>query len=98
VKVFWTDTALGHLTGIHAFISHDSETYAQRVVDRLMRRAGQIALFPLSGRAVPEVSLPQIREVVEGNYRIIYYIKPDQIDILAVLHGAQRTPWSPGSE
>lgn len=26
---------------------------------------------------------------IEGSYRIIYYIKPDQIDILAVLHGAQ---------
>jgi plasmid stabilization system protein ParE len=73
----------------------DSATYAQRVIDRLTRRAEQIAEFPLSGRAVPEVSLPQIREVVEGNYRIIYYIKPDQIDVLAVLHGAQRTPWSP---
>ncbi len=25
---------------------------------------------------------------MEGQYRIIYYIKPDQIDVLAVIHGA----------
>lgn len=31
----------------------------------------------------------QIRKVMEGPYRIIYYIKPDQIDVLAVIHGAQ---------
>jgi plasmid stabilization system protein ParE len=43
---------------------------------------------------VPEAEAEQIREVVEGPYRIIYYIKPDQIDVLAVIHGAQQTPWS----
>jgi plasmid stabilization system protein ParE len=66
VKVFWTETALGQLTAIHEFIARDSVTYARRVVDRLTRRAEQIAAFPLSGRKVPEVSLPQIREVIEG--------------------------------
>ena len=33
--------------------------------------------------------MEQIREVIEGPYRIIYYIKPDQIDVLAVIHGSQ---------
>lgn len=40
----------------------------------------------LSGRCVPEYDMEQIREVIEDPYRIIYYIKPDQIDIIAVLH------------
>ncbi len=34
MNVFWTDTAVSHLTAIHAYISRDSATYAQRVVDR----------------------------------------------------------------
>ena len=59
------------------------------MVDRLTRRSEQIAEFPLSGRMVPEYETTQIREVVEGPYRIIYYIKPNQIDVLAVIHGAQ---------
>ena len=33
--------------------------------------------------------MDQIREVIEGSYRLIYYIKPDQIDMLAVLHAAR---------
>jgi plasmid stabilization system protein ParE len=35
--------------------------------------------------------LPQIREVIEGPFRIIYHIKPDGIDVLAVIHAAQNT-------
>jgi plasmid stabilization system protein ParE len=57
------------------------------MVDRLTRRSQQIAKFPFSGRRVPEYDLDQIREVIEGSFRIIYYIKSDQIDILAVIHG-----------
>jgi len=67
----------------------DSAAYAKRMVDRLTRRSRQIADFPLAGRMVPEYETTQIREVVEGPYRIIYCIKPGQIDVLAVIHGAQ---------
>jgi plasmid stabilization system protein ParE len=92
VKVHWTDTARDHLRAIHAYIASNSPQYALRVVDRLTRRSQQIALFPLSGREVPEFSVPQVREILEGPFRIIYYLKPDQIDVLAVIHGAQQIP------
>ena len=52
-------------------------------------RSQQIADFPLSGRKVPEYEMEQIREVIEGSYRIIYHIKSDQVDVLAVIHGSQ---------
>nr|WP_223807583.1 type II toxin-antitoxin system RelE/ParE family toxin [Pseudanabaena sp. UWO311] len=45
--------------------------------------------FPNSGRMLPEINLEQIREVIEANYRIIYYVGSDRIDILAVVHGAK---------
>ncbi len=82
MKVEWTDHALEQLWAIHEYLSRSSPEYAQGVVDRLTSRTRQIRNFPLSGRVVPEYDLPQVREVVEGPYRIIYYIKPDQIDIL----------------
>ncbi len=88
MKVCWTDTAQAHLDAIHAYIAQDSVEYALRMVDRLTRRSQQIAEFPLSGRRVPEYDMDQIREVIEGAYRIIYHIKPDQIDVLAVVHSA----------
>jgi plasmid stabilization system protein ParE len=55
----------------------------------LTRRSEQIANFPFSGRLVPEFETEQLREVIEGSYRIIYYIKPEQIDVIAVLHAAR---------
>lgn len=89
MKVYWTDTARDHLTAIHAYIAKNSPQYAVRVVDRITKRSQQIATFPLSGRPVPEFELEQIREVLEGAYRIIYYIRPDQVDVLAVIHATR---------
>jgi toxin ParE1/3/4 len=88
MKVHWTDTAEGHLDAIYTYIAQDSPEYARRIVDRLTRKSQQIAEFPFSGRRVPEYDVDQIREVIEGSFRIIYRIKADQIDVLAFIHGA----------
>ena len=89
MKVFWTETAVNHWSAIYNYISQNSPQYAQRLVERLTRRSEQIANFPFSGRIVPEFETEQLREVIEGSYRIIYYIKPEQIDVIAVLHAAR---------
>ena len=89
MRIYWTSTAESHLDSIYAYIAQNSPEYAQHMVDRITRRSKQIATFPLSGRSVPEYEMGQIREVIEFPYRIIYHIKPDQIDILAVIHGAR---------
>jgi toxin ParE1/3/4 len=89
MKVFWTETAENHLDAIYSYISLDSPEYAKQIIDRITRRSIQIADFPLSGRKVPEYEMEQIREVFEGLYRIIYFVKPDKIDILAVIHTRQ---------
>ena len=88
MKVHWTDTAEKHLDAIYSYIAQDSSEYAKRMVDRLTRKSQQIARFPFSGRRVPEYDVDQIREVIEASFRVIYHIKSDQIDVLAVIHGA----------
>ena len=88
MKVHWTETAEAHLGAIYAYIAQDSKNYALRTVDRITRRSQQIGEFPLSGRKVPEYESDQIREVFFGPYRIIYHIKADQVDVIAVIHGA----------
>lgn len=75
MKIFGTETAVNHLSGIYSYISQNSSQYAQRLVERLTYRSEQIAKFPLSGRIVPEFENKQIREVIESSYRIVYYIK-----------------------
>jgi toxin ParE1/3/4 len=93
MNVKWTDVAVEHLAAINAYLEHTAPDYALRVVDRLTRRSQQIGTFPYSGRPVSELNLPNVREVIEGPYRIIYVITSDGIDILAVMHGSRPAPW-----
>ena len=62
------------------------------MVDKITNRSIQIAANPLSGRKVPEYDSEVVRELIEQPYRIIYRIKQDQIDVLAVIHGARLLP------
>jgi plasmid stabilization system protein ParE len=93
VIVLWTHTALRHLSAIHDYIAQDSPHYARETVDRLTARSAQIGQFPQSGRAVPEYEAEDVREVLEDPYRILYRIRPERVDVLAVIHTArQRQP------
>ena len=94
LPVVWTDEAKAQLDDIFQYVARRSPRYARRVVDRLTRRSERIADFPMAGRAVPEVALPQLREVVEGPYRLVYHLRPDRIDVVAVFHGARQSPWT----
>lgn len=91
MKVLWTDAAVAQLEAIHDYVARTSPEYARRIVDRLTKRSIQISAFPFSGRRVPEYELNEVREVIEGSYRIIYLIKKDegQIEVLAVIHGSR---------
>ena len=92
MRIHWTQNAAEHLVNIYEYIALNSPTYAKRMVDRITRRSEQITDQPLSGRKVPEYQTEDIRELIEKPYRIIYRIKADQIDVLAVIHGARLLP------
>lgn len=92
MRVHWTDNAIAHLLDIYEYIARDSSIYAKRMVDRITRRSEQIASFPTSGRKVPEYEADDIREIIEKPYRIIYRIRPDQADVLSVVHCRQLLP------
>lgn len=98
MRVRWTRTATGHLGSIYEYIGRDSARYAQRMVDRITLRSRQIARFPQSGQIVQEYQDPDIREVVEGQFRVIYEIAATEIHVLAVIHGTQLLPPKPPRE
>lgn len=98
MNVHWTDEARNHLDKIHDYIAQDSPEYALRVVDRLTRRSEQVAIFPRSGRTVPEVDDSDLREIIEGPFRIVYRILERRIDVVAVLHSSRIAPWTVDDE
>ena len=90
VKVIWTDFAIEDLRLIHDYISKDSKRYADRFLEKLLERVDQLESFPKSGRVVPEFNVDTIRELIEGNYRIVYKISTTQIAIVRVHHAARQ--------
>ncbi len=90
-KIRWTEKASSHLEGIFEYISRDSNWYAARYVKALIGATKRLETMPLSGRMVPELEDPEIREVIYGNYRIAYRTAGiyQDIEILAVVHGAR---------
>ena len=90
VKVIWTEFALEDLKAIHEYISQDSKAYADKFIEKLINRVDQLENFAKSGRSVPEFNSETIRELVEGNYRIVYKINPDHIGVVRIHHSARQ--------
>lgn len=52
----------------------------------------QLAAFPQSGRRVPDYAHADVRELIEGQYRIVYRLHGQEVDVIAVMHCAQLLP------
>ena len=90
VQINWTFQAKDDLKSIAEYISKDSKRYAKFQIVRLKNRTRILKIQIRSGKVVPEMSTENIRELVEGNYRIIYKIVGDnQIDILTIHHSSR---------
>lgn len=89
MKIFWTKEALLRLQEIEEYISKDNPVVAIEFVDNLISLAETLINNPEKGRIVPELSLENIRELLHKNYRIVYLIKKNSVDILTVFEGHQ---------
>lgn len=87
VEVNWTDQALQDIDNIAEFISKDSLKYAKIQVQLIFDRVEALYDQPELGRIVPEIHKKKIRELIVGNYRIVYrIISSKKIDILTIHH------------
>ncbi|MCB0494580.1 MAG: type II toxin-antitoxin system RelE/ParE family toxin [Cyclobacteriaceae bacterium] len=90
VQINWTLQARNDLKSIAEYIKLDSVRYAKLQVIKIKSRTHILRSFPLAGREVPEIENQKIRELIEGNYRIIYKVLSDKrVDILVVHHSTR---------
>lgn len=90
VRIKWLKSAKIDLHEIHDYISLDSKRYAKLQIERVYQKIQILRFQPLIGKQVLEIKNTAIRELVEGNYRIIYRIVSyDSIHILMIHHGAR---------
>ena len=84
-EIIWTDSAIQDLNDIGDYIAKDSERYAQITVNRLFDSVDILETYPHAGKIVSEFNDVSIRELIRGNYRIVYQIiDENRIDILTV--------------
>jgi len=90
VAIIWIDQAIEDIDYIAEYISQASMKYAAATVNKIFQRAEILKTYPQAGRMVPETNNNSIRELIEGNYRIIYeIISEERIEILTVHHSAR---------
>jgi plasmid stabilization system protein ParE len=98
LKVKWSPRAVSNLEESYNYIAKDSEYYAIFFAKKVTTMVEAIPQFPKSGRVVPEYGDENLREKIYGNYRIVYRLTGELIEIVAVCHGAKplansRTPY-----
>ncbi len=88
-KIIWSPRAADDLEDICSFISKNSEYYASLVAERILDIVHKIPTHPYSGRKVPEYNLENLREKLYRNYRIVYRIKKDVVEIVTISHSSK---------
>lgn len=91
-EVRWTDQAVDDLSAIREFISRDSLRYGRLVAERLFEATFRIGTFPRSGRIVPEVGRDDLREIIVGEYRIVYRLSGRAAVVLTVFRSSRLFP------
>jgi len=86
-KIKWTLRSLNELHDVYEFIAKDSKRYAQIQIENIQNAVLNLSSFPLMGRNVPEFPYLSYREILVGNYRVIYRLEGDMVIVMSVAHG-----------
>lgn len=90
MRVIWSDPALYELASIREYIATDSPLTAEKFTLELHNQVDEtLQDFPKYGRKIPELDRDDFREIIHGNYRVMYRIKKEVLSILAVRNSRQ---------
>lgn len=92
MKIIWSPLAVDRVSEIAEYIAQDKPPAAENWIKTIFSKVSQLKTSPEMGRIVPEIANTQVRELIYGNYRIIYRIEMEQISILTIRHGKQILP------
>ena len=87
MRLIWSKDAADDFAAAVRYIAADHQGTAARWAKGLFAATRQLERFPRSGRIVPELGLDEYRELLHGEFRIIYRVDSETVVILTVLHG-----------
>jgi len=92
MKIIWSPLAVDRVSEIAGYIAQDNPVAAESWINTVFKKVEDLKAFPESGRLVPETDNKTIRELIYGNYRIIYRLEEKRLSVLTVRHGKQVLP------
>jgi plasmid stabilization system protein ParE len=92
MKLIWSPLAIDRAAEIADYIAQDKPSAAEKWINTVFLKVEQLKSSPEIGRIVSEIRSKQFRELIYGNYRIIYRMEKKQISILTIRHGKQILP------
>ncbi|MEI7901696.1 MAG: type II toxin-antitoxin system RelE/ParE family toxin [bacterium] len=87
MKLVWSPIALSQAEEIADYIADDNPFASEKWLAGLFEAVERLTAYPESGRPVPEIQRPEIREIVYGEYRILYRVSSATVALLTVRHG-----------
>ncbi|MBH8566869.1 type II toxin-antitoxin system RelE/ParE family toxin [Nostoc sp. CENA67] len=91
MKIVWTQLALADLDAAYNYIAASNPNAAIDIIDHIEKALDQLIKYPEIGQFC---RFPGTRELIitRTPFIIPYRVQADQIEILAIIHGARR--WS----
>lgn len=86
MNIIWSPLAIKKFEDILDYIAIDSKANAEKFAERVFRKVAILIEFPNVGRKVQELNNSNYRELILGNYRIIYKLHLNDIHILTIRH------------
>lgn len=95
MEVIFTDRFLTRIEECTDYIALDDIPTAIKWPEGVFKHCEQLSAQPESGRVVPEFNRDEIKELIHGNYRLVYELKSNRIDMLTIWHVRQSLPQKP---
>src|SRR5262245_25015183 len=91
-QIIWDPVAIDDLDEIARYIARSAPAAARRLVQRIVERVEKLKRFPLTGGFIPEDNRRIYRELIQGNYRVIYRCDGNDVVVVTVYHAARQLP------
>lgn len=93
-KVIFSQRSRSDLRAAVVYVRRASQSseIAARLGASLVQKALSLGELPERGRIVPELEMPDVREIVFKTYRIVFRIRRPTVEILRFWHAARGTP------
>ena len=88
VEIRWSPIATDDYESIIRYYEKTAPKFAQNLAKKIIFIIENLIQFPKMGRLVPELENTEIREIIYRNFRIIYRLHENLLEIARIIHGS----------